>query len=37
MITVEFITNMVIGVAIVVASLMVVLIFQIYKTGEQKK
>lgn len=37
MITETLITNMVIGVAIVVVSLMIVLLFQIYKTGEEKK
>jgi multisubunit Na+/H+ antiporter MnhC subunit len=37
MITETLITNMVIGVAIVVVSLMIVLIFQIYKTGEKQK
>lgn len=37
MITEAFITNMVIGVAIVVVSLMIVLLFQIYKTDEEKK
>lgn len=36
MITVEFITNMVIGVATVVIALMIVLIFQIYKNDEKK-
>lgn len=36
MITVEFITNMVIGVATVVIALMIVLIFQIYKNDEGK-
>ena len=36
MITETLITNMVIGVATVVVSLMIVLIFQIYKTGEKK-
>ncbi len=35
MITEQLITNMVIGVSIVVGALMVVLIFQIYK-GEEK-
>jgi hypothetical protein len=36
MITVELITNMVIGVAIVVVALMIVLLFKIYKTGEHQ-
>ena len=36
MISVELITNMVIGVSIIVATLMIVLIFQIYKTGDKK-
>jgi len=35
MITEGFITNMVIVVATVVVALMVVLIFQIYKTGDK--
>ncbi len=36
MITEAFITNMVIGVAIVVAIMMVVLLFQVYKTDDGK-
>ena len=36
MLTEQFITNMVIGVAIIVVSLMVVLIFQIYKGDNEQ-
>jgi len=35
MLTVEFITNMVIGVSIVVGALMILLVYQIYK-GDNK-
>ncbi|MFC1748122.1 hypothetical protein ACFL2V_04885 [Pseudomonadota bacterium] len=37
MLTEQFITNMVIGVSIVVVSLMIVLIFQIYKDDSEHK
>ncbi len=37
MLTEQFITNMVIGVSIIVVSLMIVLIFQIYKNDSESQ
>ena len=36
MLNVDFLTNMVIGVSIVVGAMMVLLVFQIYKSDDKK-